>query len=314
MRKKPGEAINVNNGKFVVYDDGGFFAAGYKFKVNKDGVAEATDFKAGDVSLKNLGSTVSDIDASAVQYDTGSDKNVVTFEGENGTALKNVSDIELKGKSFAAAGVVAGTSKAEYDVALGEGSWSEGESAVALGHEAYVTGWGSMAMGAHTWVTGNNSVALGFGSIANEDNVVSVGGAGVTRRVVNVADGIADSDAATVGQLKDAFTDAGIDPTKGNVVQYDENGELHAGNEGTGKLDLDKENGSASLTSGNGAHTSSLTMKSTTVSSQRINRKRRSEYYGQRRQRDKRRYGCGSFDNQRPNRRWRRTDRIECLD
>lgn len=54
-----------------------------------------------------------------------------------------------------------------------------------------------------------NSVALGAYSIANEDNTVSVGG-GLSgyRRVVNLADGVNDSDAVTVRQLRNVATTA----------------------------------------------------------------------------------------------------------
>ncbi len=200
--------------------------------------------------LAELYSTVDGIDALAVKYDSEA-KDSITFAGENGTALKNVSDIEMNGKSFVDAGIEAGTSSAEYDIVLGDGSWSEGMYAVAIGQDSYVTGFGSMALGAHTKVTGNNSVAIGYGSEAYENNVVSVGSSTTQRRIVNVADGIADSDAATVGQLKDALADAGIDDSKGNVVQYEQDGSLHAGNEGTGSLDLNAD-GSASLTGVNG--------------------------------------------------------------
>jgi hypothetical protein len=45
---------------------------------------------------------------------------------------------------------------------------------------------------------------LGQGSVADQDNTVSVGNAsaGSSRRITNVAPGQADSDAATVGQVK----------------------------------------------------------------------------------------------------------------
>ncbi len=61
-------------------------------------------------------------------------------------------------------------------------------------------------------VTGADSVAIGAGSIADGELTVSVGrgetsdgaGDGITRRLVNVADGINDSDAVTVSQLNAA--------------------------------------------------------------------------------------------------------------
>ena len=69
-----------------------------------------------------------------------------------------------------------------------------------------------------------------------------------------------DNQVVTKGELDTAVA-AGTE----NAVKYDENGELHAGHEGTGKLDLDKENGAASLTSGNGEHSLSVTNNGTSV-------------------------------------------------
>ncbi|EFN8455212.1 immunoglobulin-binding protein [Escherichia coli O5] len=66
----------------------------------------------------------------------------------------------------------------------------------------------------------DNSVALGYGSQVNgESNVLSVGagpsgygfsvdGAPETRRIINVSDGVKDSDAATKGQMDNAIADA----------------------------------------------------------------------------------------------------------
>ncbi|MCZ5283525.1 hypothetical protein O5700_09005, partial [Escherichia coli] len=79
----------------------------------------------------------------------------------------------------------------------------------------------SMAVGHKTAVfNADNSVALGYGSQVNgESNVLSVGagpsgygfsvdGAPETRRIINVSDGVKDSDAATKGQMDNAIADA----------------------------------------------------------------------------------------------------------
>ena len=79
----------------------------------------------------------------------------------------------------------------------------------------------SMATGNKTAVfNADNSVALGYGSQVNgESNVLSVGagpsgygfsvdGAPETRRIINVSDGVKDSDAATKGQMDNAIADA----------------------------------------------------------------------------------------------------------
>ena len=53
----------------------------------------------------------------------------------------------------------------------------------------------------------NNSVALGNDSTISSSNEVSVGSATLKRKITNVADGTNDSDAATVGQVKNLKND-----------------------------------------------------------------------------------------------------------
>ena len=83
------------------------------------------------------------------------------------------------------------------------------------------TGKDSLAIGAGAMATGNNSVALGSGSAtvsangAPRDNTVSVGALGKERAISNVAPGIYDSDAATMGQLR-----AGLNDVYGKLGEY----------------------------------------------------------------------------------------------
>ncbi len=63
---------------------------------------------------------------------------------------------------------------------------------------------GSVAIGGAATASAANSVALGEGSVADVADTVSVGNATLKRKIVNVADGSANSDAATVGQLNTA--------------------------------------------------------------------------------------------------------------
>lgn len=76
----------------------------------------------------------------------------------------------------------------------------------ALGWNAHATGLNSTALGSRATASGEAAVALGTGSIANENYTVSVGDRdnGLLRRIVNMADGVGDSDAATVGQMNAA--------------------------------------------------------------------------------------------------------------
>ncbi|EJY6245019.1 immunoglobulin-binding protein, partial [Escherichia coli] len=125
-------------------------------------------------------------------------------------------------------------------VLLGNNSFVLGSpGSVSLGHDALIADseWGtvagkeaslissrqSSAIGAFSSVQDStSSVALGHGSqVSGENNVVSVGagpegygesvkGAPETRRIINVSDGINNTDAATVGQLNERFDDAQV--------------------------------------------------------------------------------------------------------
>ena len=114
-----------------------------------------------------------------------------------------------------------------------------GDQSTAIGYGAYATmcaisiggsaeGWNSIALGVSSSTTQSNAVAIGYGSsaegsysvalgnqsVATEAKTVSVGRVesgtkgetgyknAITRKIVNVTDGEADTDAATVGQLK----------------------------------------------------------------------------------------------------------------
>ena len=103
-------------------------------------------------------------------------------------------------------------------VAIGRESKATMTNNVALGFKSEATGVFATALGQGSQATATDSVALGQGSIAGEANTLSIGNDDLKRRIVNVAKGKADTDAATVGQIK---TMTGLDTTKGNVVQYD---------------------------------------------------------------------------------------------
>ena len=78
---------------------------------------------------------------------------------------------------------------------------AEGTYSSTFGYQANAEGTYSSAFGYQANAYATNSVALGANSVASEAYTVSVGGNGTTRRIVNVAEGTADTDAATVGQL-----------------------------------------------------------------------------------------------------------------
>ena len=104
-------------------------------------------------------------------------------------------------------------------IAVGLEAVGDGYESVAIGRSSKTSGEGSSSFGAFSEAKGKNSVALGAYSVADEENTISVGGMNkvqigykpngepiyenkfLTRRIVNVADGTKNTDAATFGQI-----------------------------------------------------------------------------------------------------------------
>lgn len=111
-------------------------------------------------------------------------------------------------------------------VAIGYSATAAGLNTTVLGATAKAQGNNATALGQGTLVTAANSVALGAGSRVTTDDirdsdtngVVSVGKNGGERRIINVADGVNDSDAATYGQVKAVQSD--IDALDELAVTY----------------------------------------------------------------------------------------------
>ncbi|WP_117311297.1 ESPR-type extended signal peptide-containing protein [Stenotrophomonas sp. G4] len=129
----------------------------------------------------------------------------------------------------AAAGLIAvavgdsARAEAEGSVAVGSFSMAAGKNSVSLGRASSVAGEAEdgfalgvrasvesekgVAIGAGSSVSeaAFNSVAVGAGSTATEAMTVSVGQGVLKRRVVNVARGVNEGDASTIGQVSDAL-------------------------------------------------------------------------------------------------------------
>ena len=125
---------------------------------------------------------------------------------------------QAKGDSNVAIGDSA-SAEGIYSTAVGAGSVAKNDG-TAMGHGAEATGEYSIALGVSAKASANGAVALGFNSTADEANTISVGGIYqeivgfdpatrdyiyesrlLTRRIVNVADGTKNTDAATFGQI-----------------------------------------------------------------------------------------------------------------
>ncbi|WP_175872567.1 YadA-like family protein [Burkholderia sp. BCC0397] len=124
--------------------------------------------------------------------------------GNNGSAIGQGSVASGENGSALGQGAVA---SGENGTALGQGSAASGSNGTAVGQGAVASGENSTSLGQGASATGNGSVAIGQGSVATEANTVSFGNGTEegNRRLVNIADGINASDAATKGQLDRAM-------------------------------------------------------------------------------------------------------------
>lgn len=132
-------------------------------------------------------------------------------------------------------GLEGGTAVGTFAEAMGKNSTAIGraatvsvdsESGFAMGVGAQVGGdaggarWGvAIGAGASVESGAHGSLALGYGSNADEGGVVSFGSVGIKRRLVNIANGTANHNAATVGQLRGALSALGSEvDANGNIV------------------------------------------------------------------------------------------------
>ncbi|MDC4692389.1 trimeric autotransporter adhesin Ata [Acinetobacter baumannii] len=136
------------------------------------------------------------------------------------------------------AAAVGGGAKAtgKNAAAIGGGAIADQENAVSVGQGAQSLVEGGVALGARSKVEAKNSVALGQDAVATEatgtsfltnrdasqsNGVISVGSAGKERRITNVEDGSADSDAVTVRQLKNV--DSRVNQNTSNIDKNTQN-------------------------------------------------------------------------------------------
>lgn len=138
--------------------------------------------------------------------------------------------------NLAKTGIEGGTAIGTFAEAMGKNSIAIGrastvfqgsDSSFAVGTGAEVGrggepgAIGAIAFGAGSRVDSgaDGSIALGSGSYAAEAGVVSFGSVGTKRRLVNIANGTANHNAATVGQLRGALSALGGEvDTNGNIV------------------------------------------------------------------------------------------------
>ena len=152
----------------------------------------------------------------------------------NGVYMPSYNSVAIGAKAKAVANdstAIGYGAVADYSYSTAIGSMAEAAAfGTSLGANAKSTYYAD-AIGVGAKAKKQYSIAIGFGSVADEENTVSVGSGVVggtgyfgpapkTRRIVNVADGVNDHDAATVGQVKSMIAAGGgasFDGTKLNT-------------------------------------------------------------------------------------------------
>ncbi|MEM5288665.1 YadA-like family protein [Paraburkholderia sabiae] len=117
-----------------------------------------------------------------------------------GNTYSNVGDA-LSNISAATGNIVQNLKYIKFGVSTAAAAQAGGTDSLAIGGNSFANANGSVAIGAGARALAQNSVAIGYGSATSIANAFAVGSATSTRRIVNVADGQVDTDAATVGQV-----------------------------------------------------------------------------------------------------------------
>ncbi|MBH1510411.1 YadA-like family protein [Stenotrophomonas maltophilia] len=142
------------------------------------------------------------------------------FAGFLGVAIGD--SARTQGEGGTAVGSFA-SSLGVNSVAIGRGSSVSANSlnGFAVGAGAHVASTNGVSIGVSSRVHAGaeGSLALGVGSEATEAGTASFGSAGTERRLVNIANGTANHNAATVGQLRGALSALGSEvDANGNIV------------------------------------------------------------------------------------------------
>lgn len=194
------------------------------------------------VAEAKLSADSSDVVRGSQLFSTNTRLNVVESKAEYFDFGSSVPDLEWRAPRAGRAGVAIGegavasllkdgavavgfyaTAHGENSVALGRAAWVQpgADHGFALGTRSIVEESGGIALGAGSLVRKGalNSIAVGNNSVAHESQTVSFGDGLLQRRLVNIANGTANHNAATVGQLRGALSALGGEvDANGNIV------------------------------------------------------------------------------------------------
>ncbi|WP_311950585.1 ESPR-type extended signal peptide-containing protein, partial [Halomonas piscis] len=190
----------------------------------------------------------------AIGADAGKDR---ADDSDENVAIGNKAGLERGGNYNIALGKQAGGSNAkdatgslttDDTISIGRKANASDSGALALGASAVASGENSLALGQGTSTNNSGSIALGSGSVADKavnapsagayltgetaSSILSIGSenTGTTRRVVNVAGGVKDTDAVNVGQLSQLGDE--VQGVFGDDVTVDADGSLSFSRDG----------------------------------------------------------------------------------
>ena len=229
-----GIAIGANTGTPATANDSNGLAVGSRANASAaDSTALGNYVNATGVNSTVVGGQASAAGAQSIALQNNSDADLVAEGLATGSSFTAVDSASSYSVAIGAMSQVVGSTAA---MAIGKNAQvnSGANNATAIGNTATVdtnavdgvaigtnsltSAANSVALGPRSTANVTNSVALGAGSTttvqsgnsyitnvaaSTTNGVVSVGSATNTRRIQNVADGAADSDAVTVAQLKD---------------------------------------------------------------------------------------------------------------
>ena len=137
----------------------------------------------------------------AIGYNSSAIEHGVTFGGsakavDGGTAIGYCSNSADRGTALGSS-----ANAGDRGTALGYGTNAAGSYSTVVGYGANSLNDYAVAIGYNSSASANNSVAIGYWSVATEADTISFGSDDIKRRLVNVAAGTAQTDAANVSQL-----------------------------------------------------------------------------------------------------------------
>lgn len=164
---------------------------------------------------------------------TGTKAKAAKYDLVNGyqNTVSNASDVTVIG--------IKNAVTADGNKVIGDNHNVSGNDNVIFGSADKVTETtvnNAVVLGHNAKVTGEGGVALGAGSVADRDNAVSVGSTVANRQIINVAAGVADTDAVNVGQLNAAVQ-------AGNTDTHIKAGEYGVGTDNKVNMQLVDKNG-----------------------------------------------------------------------